>query len=895
MTVDPTAKPPLDPSRRRLDRLVRLAQAAHLWERIWRAIIPALIVIGLFLCVSWLGIWMDLSHLGRLVGVVIFAFLLVASLFGLRHLVPLRRREALARIDRASALGHRPASVLEDTLANAGQDDATAALWALHRRRAEAQAKNLRAGAPSPRAVELDRYALRAGVLVALIACAFVAGPERYARTAAAFDWDLGGSGGPGYRLDAWIDPPGYTGKAPVYLDLASDAARDERHPQRLEMPAGSVVIVRASGGSVDVETTGPLLPPPAKVVNPGEEQNAGKDAAPPVPGDSEQRYVLHGDSRLILRHGGALRALFDIAAIPDNPPTIVLREVPKANARGSLTLAYTVGDDYGVSSAEAVFSKPTVDGVALLGPSLVDPPKMALIVPSTQAGIGDGETTTDLSEHPWAGTRVTMVLVAHDEGGNEGRSDPVEIMLPQRPFNNPLARALVEQRRDLVLDPDHHANVITALDALMIEPEAFKTTPSVYLGLRHARDILAKAAGKADLITVADFLWSMALQIENGELTDAERALRDAEAALRAAIDRRAPPEEIKKLTDQLQAAMDKFLNELAKKDQNDEEKQASSPSKPAKSISRKDLQALIDKLEQATRSGNKEEAKKALEELQDLLENLKTAKRQKPDPKDRATAQALNELDQMTRDQQDLRDETYKDSQSGGDQPPPRAQPKKGPKGQQGQRGQQGQPGEDGDAQDDDGPGDPNDSGKPGQPGRPNQAKKDALQQRQKDLKDRLQAMQKRLKQAGQGQDALDEAGQAMKDAEDALKQGEGSQGEAVDDQGKALENLRKGTKKLADAMKKGDDDKGGQADSDKDGEGAQGTRQGQQTGDADPLGRPRGGNPFNAKSKFDPMGLPAAQRAQQVLEELRRRLGDPSRSHEETDYLERLLRPY
>ena len=43
------------------------------------------------------------------------------------------------------------------------------------------------------------------------------------------------------------------------------------------------------------------------------------------------------------------------------------------------------------------------------------------------------------------------MRLSAQDEGGNEGVSDPVEITLPQRTFVKPLARALVEQRRNLV------------------------------------------------------------------------------------------------------------------------------------------------------------------------------------------------------------------------------------------------------------------------------------------------------------------------------------------------------------------------------------------------------------------------------------------------------------
>jgi hypothetical protein len=51
----------------------------------------------------------------------------------------------------------------------------------------------------------------------------------------------------------------------------------------------------------------------------------------------------------------------------------------------------------------------------------------------------------------------------------------------------------------------------------------------------------------------------------------------------------------------------------------------------------------------------------------------------------------------------------------------------------------------------------------------------------------------------------------------------------------------------------------------------------------------------DPFNPRARFDPMGVPAAQRAQRVLEELRRRLADPSRSREETDYLERLLKRY
>jgi len=155
--------------------------------------------------------------------------------------------------------------------------------------------------------------------------------------------------------------------------------------------------------------------------------------------------------------------------------------------------------------------------------------------------------------------------LTARDEGGNEGKSDPIEITLPQKPFANPLAGALAEQRRNLILSPDDRARVAIALDALMIAPETFNTSAGVYLGLRVASDQLNAARNDGDLVEVADYLWQMALRIENGDLSGAERDLRAAEQQLREALQRNAPDDEIRKLGENLRAAMDKFLQELA------------------------------------------------------------------------------------------------------------------------------------------------------------------------------------------------------------------------------------------------------------------------------------------------------------------------------------------
>ena len=55
------------------------------------------------------------------------------------------------------------------------------------------------------------------------------------------------------------------------------------------------------------------------------------------------------------------------------------------------------------------------------------------------------------------------MRLSAVSISGKTGESAPIEMTLPQRLFHNPLARSLVEQRRNLILDPDHAQKPVEA------------------------------------------------------------------------------------------------------------------------------------------------------------------------------------------------------------------------------------------------------------------------------------------------------------------------------------------------------------------------------------------------------------------------------------------------
>ena len=133
----------------------------------------------------------------------------------------------------------------------------------------------------------------------------------------------------------------------------------------------------------------------------------------------------------------------------------------------------------------------------------------------------------------------------------------------------------------------------------------------------------------------------------------------------------------------------------------------------------------------------------------------------------------------------------------------------------------------------------------------------------------------------------DGLDQADSAMGDASGRL--GEGNADGAVDSQGRALDALRKGAQSLADAMQQGDGDQQG------DGPGNRAGRQQSGGNQTDPLGRPLHGREFGDDYTVKIPGEIDVQRVRRILEELRRRLADPSRPQLELDYIERLLKDY
>src|SRR5262249_22620506 len=219
---------------------------------------------------------------------------------------------------------------------------------------------------------------------------------------------------------------------------------------------------------------------------------------------------------------------------------------------------------------------------------------------------------------------------------------------------------------------------------------------------------------------------------------------------------------------------------------------------------LTERDLDNLVRQIEKALKDGDREQAQRLLEQLAQLMENLQLA--QPGQDGDSEMEQALNELNDMIRKQQQLRDKTFKQGQDS------RRDRMRG-KQQQGDQGM----------------GD--------------------LQQDQQGLRDRLKKLQQELAKRGMGpgqkgdqdqqggdqgddgEDGLGQADSAMGDAGGKL--GEGNPDGAVKSQGEAIEAMRKSADKLAEAMQQGDGD--GQ------GPGERAGRQQAGANSTDPLGRP------------------------------------------------------
>jgi len=157
--------------------------------------------------------------------------------------------------------------------------------------------------------------------------------------------------------------------------------------------------------------------------------------------------------------------------------------------------------------------------------------------------------------------------------------------------------------------------------------------------------------------------------------------------------------------------------------------------------------------------------------------------------------------------------------------------------------------------------------------------------LQQQQSDLQQRLQELMNQMQDQGMSPgDQLGEAEGLMGDANRSLEQGEPSQ--AVEPQSGALQAMRDSARSLAQQLAEMM-----QQQQQQPGQGQQG-QQVQNEPPEDPLGRPQANSGLDPGSRVQVPDQIDMQRAREILEIIRRRLGESFRDLPELEYLERLL---
>jgi uncharacterized protein (TIGR02302 family) len=847
-----------DAARRRLRRPLVLTRAGLVAERLARSFWPGWSLLLLALAALMLG----LQERGPLEAVWAAGFFLILGMgwalwYGLRRFRWPTEAEALDRLDRT--LPGRPLSAISDHQAIGAGDAASEAVWQAHLLRMAERAGHARAVRPDLRMASRDPYALRYVALLAFV-MALIFGSVWQVSSVGQIAPGMGRAMAAGPSWEGWVEPPAYTGKPSIYLADVGD--------RMLRVPEGSRVTLRLYGQLGDLTV--------AETVS-GRTGDAGSAAEPSQSFEVRQS----GD----LRIDGPGGREWTVALEPDQPPQVEIVSGAERGPDGEFRQPFTASDDYGVTAGRAVISLDldAVDRRYGLAPA--PDPREPLVVDLPMPITGDRtdfrETLVEnLSEHPWANLPVRMVFEVTDATGQTGRSAPLTAELAGLRFFDPLARAIAEQRRDLLWARQNAPRVAQVLRAVTYRPEGLFRSETLYLRLRVAVRRLESGFRFSDLSVerqeeVAQALWDIAREIEFGDLEDALARLQRAQDRLSEAMRNGASDQEVADLMQELREAMQDYMRQLAQNAPEQDQQQADNQNR--QEITGQQLQQMLDRLQQLMEQGRMAEAQQLLDQLRRMMENMQVARGQQGQGQQGEGQQAMRDLQNTLRDQQGLSDDAFRDLQE-----------QFNPGGQPGQQGQQGDPfgqqpgqGQKGQGQQ---PGQGQQQGQPGQ-GQPGQGP--SLADRQQALRDELDRQRGNLPGAGTpegdaARDALGRAGEAMDGAEDALRDGDNSR--ALDRQAEAMEALREGIRNLGEAMAQQQNQQGGQGDAT-----AQGDPQGRQQ---DPLGRSAGAEGrFGTDERFL-QGEDVYRRAQELLDEIRRRSGDQTRPEEERDYLRRLL---
>ncbi len=633
----------------RARRYIALARAVLTWERLWPALWPAMGFVGLYAAAALFGLFSAIPS-------VLHASLLVA-LFGAAGFTLWQRfdrtrfprwEDAARRVERDSGLSHRQLSESHDKLAAGQGDELAESLWHAHMLWLLASAKRLRISLPHPGLANRDPFRLRYLVLIGVAAGIIVAGRQWEHRLIAGLT-PMAPLSALTVALNAWVSPPAYTGLPPHAIGGEPTGREAGGH---IIVPQGSVLILRVRG--MGAEPGLRVHPTPHDKSPKFSQANAGY----------ESKLTLQQNAHVSVRAMGRAIGDWRFDILPDKHPSIAFTEPPGTGTRNTLKLAYKAADDYGVVKTEARITLADDESdmktqlVKGLGTLVVELPLPVQTKQFAQTVL------RDLTAHPYAGMKVAIRLAAIDAAGQTTVTAPKIMVLPERVFTHPLARALIEQRKILASGvPDASTHAASVIDALTIAPERFfKDDYKTYLAMRGLYWQLRTVKNDKDVLAAMSYMWDMALVLEEGDVASAAQALRNAQQALMDALQSGAPDDEISALMQKLREAMDRYLQSLA---QNGTPQGAPPPG--SKMMQAQDLDQILKAIEELSRTGARDSAQQLLQGLAQLLQNLRVTQSAEPSPGDKAVSDAVKGLSDLMGDQRELLDRTFREQQGG------------------------------------------------------------------------------------------------------------------------------------------------------------------------------------------------------------------------------------
>ena len=861
--------------RRSLHRLRwpwRLTWAGMLAEQVVQAFWPLMTVCLIAVAALMLGLQDSVLVEVVWASVVVVAFAgLAAVVYAVRRFRVPKWADALARLD--ESMPGRPIQAMLDDPAIGEGDDASMAVWRAHKARMADRAAAAKAVPGDLRVARRDPYALR---FVAVLAFGMALLFGSIWRVGSVADMAPGvGTLANGPVWEGWAEPPRYTGKPTLYLNDLPEGA--------LELPEGTLITLRFYGevGALRLAET-----VSGRTVVADAENDPAADPA-------QDFTVLETGTMAVEGPGGRT---WQVAVLPDDLPEVERLGAPEVSALGEMRLPFAARDDYGVEAGEARISLNLAAVERTYGLALEPEVREDIVVPLPTPIAGNRSAFEEnlienFSEHPWANLPVTLTLSVLDASEQQGTSGVSELVLPGRRFFDPTAAAVIEMRRDLLWSRENGPRMAQVLRAVSHLPDDLFRSQTTALRMRDVIKRLeihaSHGIGDEAQRKLADDMWGLAIELEEGVLADALDRMRRAQDRLQEAIKNGASDEEIAELMDELRRATEEYMQQLRRQQAQDAERNGEQPDAQQgerMQMTQDDLQRMMDRIQELMEQGRMAEAEEALRQLQEMMENMRVTEGQQGQGGQSPGEQAMEGLGETLREQQGLSDQAFRDLQEQFN-PNAGAGENQGNEGRNGGEGRgQSHEGQNGQG---DGSGDQQQSeGNSEGPGGPDPRGEQGLAERQQALRDELRRQQGQLPGAGTeageaARDALDRAGRAMDEAEQALRNRDLA--EAIDNQSQAMDALRDGMRSLGEMMAE-------QQQNQQPGQGAQDSDRRAQN--RDPLGREQGSNGADSGDGPLALGPDNGARARQLLDEIRRRSGETARPEVEREYLKRLL---